>query len=162
VRIIQATALACIGAATLLVSACAQAVPTTSNSKGTIEAGGQAPVVANTKPADVPVSIVTEISPNGTVVWLDAEFVTTEPGSRRVHATSDKKRTAKFATNAVFLSTEGCDPQKPEPLGVDADGLGTVPCTRMAYAAMTPYWVQYAPSIFFNDQGEVVKMTNHQ
>jgi hypothetical protein len=27
---------------------------------------------------------------------------------------------------------------------------------------MTPYWVQYAPSIFFNDQGEVVKMANHQ
>lgn len=161
-RIIKATALACVGVATLLASACAQAAPTTSGTTGTIGAGGQEAVVANTKPADVPVSIVTEVSPNGTVEWLDAEFVTTEPGSRRVHATSETKRTAKFAPNAVFLSTEGCDPQKPAPLGVDEQGLGTVPCTRMAYAAMTPYWVQYAPSIFFNDQGEVVKMANHQ
>jgi hypothetical protein len=113
------------------------------------------------KPSDVDVSIVTAIGADGTVEWLDAHFVHAKTNNDTVEPTSDTKRTAKLAANAVFLSTQGCDPDHPTGLEMDSKGLGTVPCDRTAYAKMTPQWTLYAPSISFNDQGEIVKMANH-
>jgi hypothetical protein len=178
VGIIRGTVLAGVGAALVLLSACTgggnQAAPTITPSTG--GSSGSAPAAPSnqpavdvpaqntpepTRPSDVAVSIVTAIGADGTVEWLDAQFAPAETNNRTVEPTSQTKRTAKLADDAAFLSTQGCDPDHPASLELDGLGLGTVPCDREAYATMTPQWVQYAPSIFFNDQGEIVKMANH-
>ena len=168
--IIKGTVLAGVGAALVLLSACTGGQNASTTTPGTTPgtSGGAAadtqenqPVAKAAKPSDVAVSIVTAIGEDGTVEWLDAQFAPAEANNRTVEPTTKTKRTAKLADNAVFLSTQGCDPDHATGLEVDGQGLGTVPCDRDSYAKMTPQWVQYAPSISFNDQGQIVKMANH-
>ena len=184
-RIFRGTVPAGVGAALVLLSACTGGstnAASTSLSSTSTSAGGssatatqanqpvvKAPVpdtaVANAqkavRPSDVEVSIMTAIGADGTVEWFDAHFVHAVANNEMVEPTSDTMRTAKLAADAIFLSTQGCDPNHATDPAMDRNGLGTVPCDRKAYAKMTPQWTEYGPSIFFNDHGEIVKMANH-
>jgi hypothetical protein len=136
VGIIKGTVLASLSAAFMLLSACGS-------------------------PETVDVSIVTAMHDDGTVEFRVARFVRAEDNNRVVEPVDGTVHTAKLASNAEFLSTQGCDEKSPAGLSMDAQGLGTIPCDREDYAKMTPKWTQYGPAIFFDDAGEIVKMANH-
>jgi len=185
VKVFRGTVVAGVGAAVLLLSACGSGGGTaspTSSPKPTVsavektESGTADPTKAESGTADptnaekpasgqagetVEVSIVKAVRDDGTVEYQVARFVPAETNNRKVEAVDETVRTAPLAADAVFLSTQGCDTGNPVGLAVDQRGLGTVPCEREAYAAMTPDWTEYAPSLFFNGAGEIVKMANH-
>ena len=174
--------LAGVGAAVLLLSACGvggtTAAPTSSSSPaGQSSAAEPAksgePALTKSakpeKPAEstqsagkvVEVSIVTAMRDDGTVEYQVARFVPAETNNRTVEPVDGTDFTAELAPNAEFLSTQGCDVEHAVGLALDQQGLGAVPCERDAYAKMTPTWTQYAPTLFFDGAGKIVKMANH-
>ena len=174
-KVFRGMVLAGAGAAVLLLSACGSsgttAAPTSSpgaagstvtSSEAVVETSEpQEPTAGAQAPEAVEVSIVKAIRDDGTVEFQVARFVPAEVNNRKVEAVDGTVRTAVLAADAEFLSTQGCDTANPAGLAVDQQGLGTVPCEREAYAAMAPDWAQYAPALFFNGAGEIVKMANH-
>lgn len=176
--IIRGTVLAGVGAASVLLSACTggsnQAAPTitpsatptggtsTGTASGTPTNQPAVNAPAGTAPQRVDFALVSAIGQDGVVEWVDAKLVPgAEEFSDRVARPAGDKRTAKLADAAVFFSPQGCAGNAGD-YAMDAEGLGTVSCSREAYSAMTPPETElYAPAIFFNDRGEIVRMANH-
>jgi hypothetical protein len=177
-KIIKGTVLPGVGAAVLLLSVLASgssaAAPMSSPSSeenagtsvvasGTSTAGG--PEVresaASTQALAVPVSVVTAVRDDGSVDFQVARYVRFAPNNRRAQAIDGLVHTAVLAPDAQFLSTMGCDINNQVPPSLDQQGLGTVPCDREAYLAMTPPGSPVAPAIFYNEAGQISKMANH-
>ncbi|PRY46700.1 hypothetical protein [Umezawaea tangerina] len=167
--IARGTGLVGVGAALLLLSACAgigkhSAPSVEPSARGVLDAPTGTAVPSNQpKPlADVPVSIVTAMTADGEVRWLTARFVTARTNNRTVEAVDQVEHISRLAPDAVLLSPEGCTPGKGSAeLVLDDNGLGTVLCSVAEYAALTPTWTEYAPAISFNAAGEITKMANH-
>ncbi len=164
-KIIEGTVLSGVGAAVLLLSALASgsstAAPTSSPSSGESTVEVQRLASGPQMPATVPVSVVKALREDGTVDFQVARFVRHVPNNRKVEAIDGLVHTAVLAADAEFLSTTGCDPWNPVPPSTDEQGLGTVPCDRAAFAAMTTAREHYAPAIFYNDAGEISKIAHH-
>ena len=178
-KIIKKRFLPGVGAAVLLLSAFASgsstAAPTLSPSStesagaavGTSEAkiAGASEVresaAESTQTLAVPVSIVTAMRDDGSVDFQVARFVRFAPNNRRAEAIDGLVHTAVLAPDAEFLTTMGCDPGNQVNPSIDQQGLGTVPCDREAYLAVTPPGTPVAPAIFYNEAGQISKMANH-
>jgi len=107
------------------------------------------------------VSIVSAMRDDGTVDFQVARFVRFAPNNRRAEAIDELVHTAVLAPDAVFLTTMGCDPDNQVNPSIDQQGLGTVPCDREAYLAVTPPGTPVAPAIFYNEAGQISKVANH-
>ncbi|HWO63474.1 MAG TPA: hypothetical protein VNO31_25920 [Umezawaea sp.] len=98
---------------------------------------------------------------DGSVDFQVARFVRFAPNNRRAEAIDGLVHTAVLAPDAEFLTTMGCDPGNQVNPSIDQQGLGTVPCDREAYLAVTPPGTPVAPAIFYNEAGQISKMANH-
>ncbi|GLZ35542.1 hypothetical protein Lesp02_77290 [Lentzea sp. NBRC 105346] len=108
-------------------------------------------------PRTVDVAIVQSIHKGARVTWVPGKIVPAETNNVMVVPVEGAQpEEASFAAGAKFLTPMGCD--ESESPSLDAEGLGTYECSADEY--QNAAGGHRDTKIFFNEQGEIVKMAD--
>ncbi|WP_285639712.1 hypothetical protein [Lentzea sp. NBRC 102530] len=105
-------------------------------------------------PDTADVAVITAITPDGTVTWVDGEIRPAEENNSEVHELPGEKHVSRLADDVVIRTPFGCG--QAEALTLTVFGLGDAPCARADFLAdKEPI---YAPRLTFNGDGEITEI----
>lgn len=107
-------------------------------------------------PPTVDVAVIRSIAPDGTVEWVEGEFVEAESNNSMARELPGRTaHVSRLAADATFRTALGCG----TPTGLNLSpltGLGEVECTREEF--LSSNYSFYAPKLYFNGDGEIVEV----
>ncbi|MFD4668446.1 hypothetical protein ACFWNN_01855 [Lentzea sp. NPDC058450] len=105
-------------------------------------------------PGTTDVAVITAISPDGTVTWVDGEIRPAEENNSAVHELPGEPHVSRLADDVVIRTPFGCG--QAEGLTLTVFGMGDAPCARADFLAEKE--PVYAPRLTFNGDGEITEI----
>jgi hypothetical protein len=107
-------------------------------------------------PSTADVVVIQSVDPDGTVRWVEGEFVKAESNNSMVQELPGPTRVSRLASDATFRTALGCGTNTAGLQLAPFTGLGEVECTREEF--LSSEYSFYAPKLYFNGYGEIVEV----